>query len=278
MAIRVPAHTVDNQYDPDFVVGDLQFVRDTLPGQIEGDAVRAGDMVSTLHGRACQALLVDQAPACIEQLGASLDCAVAGFACWYHDDPVEVVYQGKTLRTTGTEPSLGGNEAAWLHGMHLALLFDRQDAIDSLVEYDFDLFDRSPGQSDEFWRPLVQLTRSFVTDGTDWDELVDAVETLTGPAHMSVGTPRLGAFYGALVPLMQAIRDDDPIAFNDAVAAALRAHEALWGRGKDKRSPRGLLCLPVAGLAALGVRQDLSYEVESGYVPEWLLMAGRKDA
>lgn len=75
----------------------------------------------------------------------------------------------------------------------------------------------------------------------------------------------------SMVPLFRAIAASDQNAFTDALVAALKAHKAEASRGKLKDT-KGTFSDVASALAALGVDRGLRLEVESGYMPSWLLL------
>ena len=153
----------------------------------------------------------------------------------------------------------------WAEAISIAVALRRTDGIAILSRFPIN-FERG----DRFWKPLLQAYQRFVLGDPGWVPLSAEASSLA--RSTSKTSPKTIARYMSMVPTMHAIAAHDAVAFTDALVEMLKAHKAEKSRGVDKDRGRSGFAELATGLAALGVDRGLPLEVESEYLPAWMVL------
>ncbi len=70
---------------------------------------------------------------------------------------------------------------------------------------------------------------------------------------------------------MRAIADKDQAGFDKSLLERLQVHKRAHSRGKAAADVAGLIDPLASGMAVLGGARGLTSNVESDYMPQWLL-------
>jgi len=154
----------------------------------------------------------------------------------------------------------------WAEAFSIAVALRRSDGIAILSRFPIH-FGRG---YDAIWNPLLQAYQRFVLNDPSWSPLAAEATSLAPTARKS--SPKNIARYMSMVPTMHAIAARDAAAFRDALVDMLKAHKAEKSRGADKDRGRSGFAEIATGLAALGVDRGLPLEVESEYLPAWMVL------
>jgi len=132
----------------------------------------------------------------------------------------------------------------------------------------------SPIESAEFSYTAVDALQGFRLDEHGWQT------TLKRATAQAAADREFGHYGPELTFPMLRVLDNiyagtEP--FNDALFEALKAHQRYYTRGYECNAPEGFVSLPLLGLAAWAYDCDVPLEVESPYVPRWLVEGRIRD-
>jgi hypothetical protein len=182
-------------------------------------------------------------------------------------EAIEFPLEGVVIHASGVEPTTRApKHVDWIECLSMALCLRRADALAVLARFPIDLLER---RRDQFWGALCLALQRFLQEDPLWTEL-DAQATALAQAAQTE-TPKTVARYMSILPALRAVAAADQTAFTEALVHMLQAHKAQESRGQFKNTGPSLLALPACGMAALGVQRGLRLEVESGYMPAWLV-------
>lgn len=207
--------------------------------------------------------------AVLTAIGLARDFGVALFArgSASSDQKIRIKLRSEWLEVSGGM-DLYQTAPSWIDGFSVALVLRDDAARASLREFDWQSF-----QDRETYDPyFVDLARSLsavAAESGDADQLLTRAHaqaeqaTLVPDFARRVGLP--------LVELAQAICARDQARFTSALVAALEGHAAIYRRKKDANRASGVLPMKHVGLCALAHDRGLKFEIESEYVPTWLV-------
>ncbi|QDG52271.1 hypothetical protein FIV42_16455 [Persicimonas caeni] len=167
------------------------------------------------------------------------------------------------------------HDGTWQTGFHLAAILRDRELMDLLCTFTTDQLRQAPGVTSEpFFYPFVEALRGYwAGDPNTAMYLAEAME-LTEPERLVMANP--DAVLHRAVPWMEVffrLLEHDQKAFNDALVKALELHKAYWGSETADRADdiEGILALELCSMAALAYEQDIEIQVESDYIPGWLV-------
>ncbi len=182
-----------------------------------------------------------------------------------------ISHEMRTIPAAG--PEFYANAGNWLTAFWFAIVCRDQARMTQLCEVSLDLLRASGAQGDEYVYHWVDSLQTY------WREAPGLVEMLT--TTMNTSSPEIATIaprYLLQNILYQPInlfyrfllKDHD--AFNQALLEAVEAHKAYWTADEDRAvSVEGYLALGPLAIACLAHDAGFPIEVESAYLPKYLL-------
>lgn len=156
----------------------------------------------------------------------------------------------------------------WIHGFSLAVAARDQTAIDMLLAHDRSKLERVNFEQEACNLSLAETFRYFYLKDDRWQaELADFLR-LSEAKELKIASPRDMVPTRALAPIFESIAAQDQEGFTATLVAHLEAFKAYWSRTPTLDSQ---LSVPAIGLCAMAVQRGLELQVESGYIPDWLV-------
>ncbi|MEU4807154.1 immunity 49 family protein [Actinosynnema sp. NPDC023587] len=209
-------------------------------------------------------------------LRAALDAGAAVFTVAAADRGalVPVRMGGRAVTTSGTGPVYYSTAENWLTTLWLAVVARDREVLERLTAFPPDLL-RASGSEPGYLYDTVRAFQLFFRREDGVGPALGAAlagskpEALTDDDEREVADllrfPQLTLFHYVL-------KDDAATEFNDALAEALRAHEAYWSKTEERRaSPIGYLALGPLALATIAQDAGIAITVTSDYLPPALL-------
>jgi hypothetical protein len=202
----------------------------------------------------------------------SMECLGVVFQGTGVEGPQSYVFNGQTIEGPAVPEHYTAQGPNWLRAYCLGLAFRSERVLNILVGYDAARIRSAPsGAYDRYLLSLIEGLRLFRLEDPAFATALDDAERLSRPENLEVASPSAIERYRALIPLALSIARRSQSEFDAAALKAVQAHRATYARGKAKTDPSGLLAYHAAGLIALGIDRGLTYNIESGYTPRWLV-------
>jgi hypothetical protein len=264
-------HTAATYKDPS-VDSEHQFIQDKLSAQLEKAPAASGRHVSRQTMIVAGAHLLGRTDDARTLLNVSCDCAGAMFAAVAAPAGTTVTFpfQGGELSGPSGPPGYNSGPSPWVTAVLVAVALRRADTLATLRSVPVSILEQAPGERDRCFSHLVYAFQAFFA-GEDIQPPLTEFERLSQPGELKVATPAILRRFRALGPALVALRGKDQEAFTAALVAVLEAHKATFGRGQDAKSHAFLIDYHACGLAVLAREAGLTVEVESGYLPRWLV-------
>jgi hypothetical protein len=152
----------------------------------------------------------------------------------------------------------------------------------SLAEVPPDVVRRSQRvmQYDDYNLVLVEGLGALHRNDVRARELLLQARGLADPEHATVATEWANRLARPLIEFALSIVDGEPDAVNAALTAAVEQHKAYWSKnarigGLSRRDdPDGYLAFWPLGLACLAHDRGVPIDVESDYIPAWIIRHG----
>jgi hypothetical protein len=205
-----------------------------------------------------------------EALVAGLDVSVAGFAGIGQGEQRAQRVLGQVLTRTTAAPTAGQSPAFWLLAHAASLALRRTDARASLLACSEGAFDARYLRHGDPNYDVVRAIQSAHRGEADWVEHLRRAEVKFDPK--TYGTPALVRLERAILRLLEVAHNGTQEPFSDALFEAVKQHKGYWSVGSNRTSAEGLLNIRIAGYAAMGIERGLRLDVESGYIPAWLVL------
>lgn len=229
------------------------------PARLFSGAVNAAQLASFL----------DKPPAeAYSLLMTALDGAAAAFMlATIPDEPIQVSIAGHKV-SYDTKRSKGAIDShIWLEAVCWAMTLRRQELIEQLKRVSLDTLRSSPTGIDEYRHLLVTVVKAVI-DEENADKAIAAVrEQMEIDGAVGTYDQILQAFLDGLEALAHQNQDS----LCKALTKLLEAHQSYWRNRSWRNDPKGLLSPLALGLASLGYDRGLHCDVQSGYMPEWLV-------
>lgn len=231
----------------------------------------AGLLVNTcIEGAVVGAQLEKPRALVLDFLTAALDLGCAAFRLAGVEGTVTIPIDGQQLALAATGPTDNTTPAMWLRVFGLSLALRRPDATVALCAVDVDILRRSPTQVDDFRYEVVSAMQDFAL-GRNWRAAAARAVERAQPQHTRVAGREYVEVELSEVKMLEPLDARDAAAFDRAFAAALEAHKAYWGSKQWIGHAIGRIAVTPLGLAALAHDRGLAFDLESGYVPAWLV-------
>jgi hypothetical protein len=271
--IQVPAHKFKGSGDDAEVDSDLKFAREQLVRHVTGWPAKCGLQVSAQFTRGCTAYQLGRADAALELLTASCEVAAAMFAAVSASPESKVTFSfsGSVLSGPSGPTGFGAGCGAWLQDVMLAVALRRTDVMTALTEVPVRVMERA-GEADAFFAHLAYATQAFLIGENPLEPLAE-FDRLIRPENVKIASPKMVSRFAAAAASLRAIAGKDQTGFDESLVAQLKAHKKAHERGDDAARPDGLIDRLSCGMAVLGQERGLQLNVESGYMPPWLVGA-----
>jgi hypothetical protein len=185
-------------------------------------------------------------------------------------DTRDVLFElcGKRVESRGYLEKRLPHPTAWMIALGLSVCLGREETVALLSEVKREHIDEEVGR---FWTPRIAAFQQFVRGEGDGSALRDA--TLEAYVASAGALDRFGQLLEAEFDLMAAIVAGQQAAYTAALVDALKKHKAWYGRGSEKNSAAARVALPTCMMVVRAKQRGLRREVESGYLPEYLVGA-----
>jgi hypothetical protein len=162
----------------------------------------------------------------------------------------------------------------WRFGFYLSVISKDNASADALCKLPVEIIRQSRTKSDEcIYRYVDVLQRFWRHDPEISPRLVAAVEA-TAPEAVRIASPDY--ILNIVVPEMELFYRfllSEVARFNDALLFALERHKKFWSKGDRKKDSEGYLALGMLAICALAGRSGMPFEVQSDYIPSFLMQA-----
>ncbi|NBE56525.1 immunity 49 family protein [Streptomyces boluensis] len=190
---------------------------------------------------------------------------------------VDSVIFGKPRTIPTSAPQSYSDAGNWLTAFYLALICREQSRLTELSNVPLSVLRDSGAEYDEYIYDWVDALQTYWKRGPDLgDKLVAAVEG-TDPDRLQAADRQLMqlVLYPPLNLLFRLIAGDTD-RFNVELAKAVEWHKEYW-TGDEQRAaqPSGLVAVAPLALACLAYDGGVPIDVESDYLPKYLLRGGR---
>lgn len=273
--ITVPSHQFKGTYPEKLVDSSLAFARNELGSRLSDNPSEAGGVHADAQlTRAGGAFSCGRPKDALELLHASCDAAGALFSAVAASPGTKVtfVYRGTPLTGPAGAAGFGCGPGPWITSLLVAAALGRADTVRALVQVPAQLLSSAPGERDACFLHLVYALQALV-HGEDVTAPLAEFERLSRPEHLKIATPRTLERFRALAEALVAVAQADQAKFTAALVAMLKAHKAAFGKGKEAASHAYLIDIHSCGMARIGRDRGLQVEVESDYMPTWILNA-----
>jgi len=271
--IRITHHVVPDLLQPHLWPLLEQQLEEAVPRQASSGISQLGRWIEALIGSAGRFAAHGDIAGARRRLSASAECIGAVFTPVAVDGLVHFPFDGRVLSGPRSSRLSAANSLNWILGFCMASSFRNTGVLRALDAYSKEDLAKSGADYDVYADSLSEGMRALFRNDAGWRGWLKSAEVQSRAENLQA-PPSIIARYRALIPMLQAIGDKDQSAFDDACVDAVKAHKALYGRGSQKTSPSGAYAILAAGVAALGVDRGLTFNVESGYTPRWLVYGG----
>ncbi len=190
---------------------------------------------------------------------------------------VECLISGtpRTVRSTGPQPH--ANAGNWLTAFYLSLICREGQRLTELSNVPISLLRESGAVFDEYVYDWVDTLQTYWKQGSGVDDKLVAAINGTDPEVLQVAdrSLMLRILYPPLNLFYRLVRGDSE-RFNVELVKALEWHKEYWTAEESRAAQvSGLVALGPLAMASLAYDAGVPIEVESGYIPKYLLERGR---
>ncbi|MER6304899.1 immunity 49 family protein [Streptomyces sp. NPDC001657] len=205
------------------------------------------------------------------QLGSAL-FAVTGAS----EGTIECRINGKMRTLPRIGPQSFADAGNWLSAFWLAVVCREQQRMTQLCEIPLERLRSPEGQYEEFMYHWVDVLQTYWLQRPGLvDKLIAAIEGSNPEVARSVPRDLLqGVLYPPINLFYHFVRKHEE-GFSPALVEALELHKAYWTLNEEREADiDGTLALGPLAMACLAYDGGLPVEVESGYLPKYLLEHG----
>lgn len=178
------------------------------------------------------------------------------------DHPTRTIPVGKT----------GFGYPEWMNGFALASCARDFEALSILcTPICLKACEQDPGRIDPFWGLLCATLASVVTAPTTCRQFAQDADKALGTARI-VDHELLEQGIRPLLALALAVAETSQVDFTNKLHASLEAHRQYFSQPDRQFEQEGFLAFRILGLAAIAVDRGLALEIDSGYLPESLVV------
>ncbi|MCF1596041.1 immunity 49 family protein [Streptomyces muensis] len=193
------------------------------------------------------------------------------------DPTVDCLISGKVRTIPSTGPASHANAGNWLTAFYLALVCREQRRLTELSDVPISLLRESGAVYDEYIYDWVDALQTYWKQGPSLGVKLVAAIKGTDPEVLRVAdrSLMLRVLYPPLNLFYRLVRGDSE-RFNIELVKALEWHKEYWtAEGSRAAQVNGLVALGPLAMACLAHDGGVAIEVESGYIPKYLLERGR---
>jgi hypothetical protein len=159
----------------------------------------------------------------------------------------------------------------WIEGFLLAALCRDTASLELLCRAPVGLIRRSSTRNPEYRYVFLEALRAFWLEDADPGTLAVHAMHLTDPDRDDIHSRNYTLFIDVhLIRLFFFVHAKDPD-FADGLVVALRDHKEYWSNKERSHLSDGFLARNLLGLAALAYDRGIPFEVDSEYLPMWLV-------
>ncbi len=209
---------------------------------------------------------------------AAMQIGSALFSSAVSEEPaVQCLISGKVRTIPSTGPQPHANAGNWLTAFYLAVICRERDRLTKLSDVPISLLRESGAVYDEYIYAWVDTLQTYWKQGPALgDKLVAAING-TNPEVLQVAdrSLMLRVLYPPLNLLYRLVRGDSE-RFNVELVKALEWHHEYWTEEESRAAQvSGLVALGPLAMASLAHDSGITIDVESGYIPKYLMEGGR---
>ncbi|MGW0561879.1 immunity 49 family protein [Streptomyces sp. NPDC003016] len=180
---------------------------------------------------------------------------------------------GKMRTIPSTGPTSHADAGNWLTAFHLAAICREHDRLTRLSNVPISLLRESGAVYDEYIYDWVDTLQTYWKQGPDLgDKLVAAVDG-TAPERLQIvdRSTMLRFLYPPINLLYRLIRGEAD-RYNAELVKALEWHKEYWTEDEASAArATGLVAIGPLAITCLALDADITIDVESGYLPKYLL-------
>jgi Immunity protein 49 len=180
-------------------------------------------------------------------------------------------------QTGSTSSSGSGN---WQEGYYLAFACREKRVLDVLVRRSTDIMRQRSEGVNEYSHLMVDALKSFYSSYYESEDLIQETSTKLRAAINATDGDKIipltidGTINFALpaMELVAALLEGNVQNFNESLADALECHKKYWSSDEQlSGDPRGFIAIAPLGLACAAYDAGFPIEVESEYIPKYIL-------
>ncbi|MEU6578357.1 immunity 49 family protein [Streptomyces sp. NPDC046805] len=190
---------------------------------------------------------------------------------------VECLISGKPRTIPFTGPQPPANAGNWLTAFYVALVCRERERLTELGEVPISLLRESGAVYDEYIYDWVDALQTYWKQGPALGDKLTAAVNGTNPEVLQVSdrSLTLRVLYPPLNLFHRLLRGDGE-RFDVELVKALEWHQEYWTADESTAAQvSGLVALGPLAMACLAHDGDIAVEVESGYIPKYLLEGSR---
>ena len=160
----------------------------------------------------------------------------------------------------------------WIEGFYVSTLCRDKTSLSLLCDTPTPLLKRSTTKGPEYRSIMVDALRAVWKDTPEKQDLLLEAMTATDPDRPDVAPVSDWVLFIDIhiIRLFFYLTDADE-RFGQALSLAAEDHKKYWSKASHKSNPAGFLSIPLLGVAALAYDAGLRFDVESDYIPGWLI-------
>jgi hypothetical protein len=167
----------------------------------------------------------------------------------------------------------------WQEGYYLAFACREKHVLDSLVRKSTDIMRQRSEGVNEYSHLMVDALKSFYSSYYESEDLIKETSMKLRAAIDATDVDKIipltidGTINFALpaMELVASLLDGNVQNFNESLADALECHKKYWSDDERSGDPRGFIAIAPLGLACAAYDAGFPIEVESEYIPKYIL-------
>lgn len=224
------------------------------------DIIRYGSLLPGPHADVLRAVHV------------ASDCGVCLFSCAAGFGPTEIA--GKRAEFQSVEDNSILNATEWIRAFYLALIGRRESNRITLSKVPVAMVRQSTTRESAFRYTWIETLQAMQTGRPAGDLLVRAMEE-TDP-RKAIDPDWVLHHDVHEMNVLARLLSRDSKSFEAALAQAVQAHQEYWSKTEDRRGETlGFLSIPLTGLAALAYDNGFRFDIDSEYLPMWLVTGAK---
>ena len=278
--LTVARHAVD----PQTAKSDVDLAVEYLPkfiGLVSTSIDAVGSVMTYALSEAANRAVADPQAAEVETWHSVVVAMQAGSAIFTlggrRAGEVEFDLRDQMVRAAATGPTMYSNAETWLKAMWLAMICRDRGRIDMLAAVPFELLNEFGTEYDNYVHEWVRAFQTYWRQDGELGEAVLRAMRATDPAALRfAGEEAVLRLHYPAIELFFLLSTRDDARFNESLARALDLHKRYWTATEERsRNRNGFVAWPLLAMACLAVDLGVQIEVESDYLPKYLLEGER---